>query len=191
YVFYFEAACFRRPEAGMERDQFAIGKHVPVDKGWLVPEKARGRGDSGVQESPARPQQMPGSREILLQLRLAHVFEHSHGDDVVAWPFDLKVPVVADFYAASVVQTQFADTPPRPLRLGHAEGDADDLRAIVRSRMNRQPAPPTANVQQSLLATEPQLPADVVQLLALGCIQVSSFPVYEIGGGILHVLVQP
>src|SRR5262249_19716667 len=191
YVSYLEPASFCRSEADMERDQFAIGKHVAVDKGWLVPPFVRGRGNPGIQECPARPEQVPGPRKVLLQLRLAHVFKHPHADDLVKRPFDLKVPVVAHFDATSVIQPQFADALPSPLRLGDAQSDADDLSAIVPSRMNNQAAPPAANVQQRFVATKTQLAANVVQLLALDCIKFSCFYVGKIRGGVLNFLVEP
>jgi hypothetical protein len=123
-----------------------------------------------VEEHPARPQQAPGSAKVLRQQRLAHVLEHSHTDQLVILLFR-QFAIVTNINFAAVREAGFSYARSCQFRLTGAECDAKDANTVVFGGMHDQAAPSATKIKNAIARPQPQLPANVVQFLRLGCVQ--------------------
>lgn len=91
------------------------------------------------------------------------MFEHPNADQLVVKARLVQITVVADFDAAPVIQPGLADALISQIGLGLAERDPVRLHAVIARGVDDQPSPAAADVEQSLVAAQPQLAADVIE----------------------------
>ena len=104
--------------------------------------------------------------------------------------FALHQRVVAQFERHPVGEAKALGLLARERDLLLRQRHADDLRAVVLSRVAGERAPAAADVEHRLARLEPQLAADHVELLPLRRVEIVA-PVVEIGAGVDHVLIEP
>jgi hypothetical protein len=107
-----------------------------------------------VEEESARAEQRPRSSEELAQLCTGDVLEHPHRGDLVERLLALELAVVDDLDSGAVRDARAFDSIARPRRLLLAERDPDGFRSLALGRVNDEPTPTAADVEQAVAAPE-------------------------------------
>src|SRR5690606_2403584 len=89
-------------------------------------------------------------------------------DDLVKILAAPQIAVVQQLQSDPVLQPGLRRASVGQLELRLAQGNAMDLDVIETGRVARQSPPAAAHIQQSLAGFEPQLAAQVIELLGLG-----------------------
>ena len=97
---------------------------------------------------------------------------HAHGNDLVIVYLIRHFTVVPTVDLDLPLKSHRSDPLARIRELLIAQRNADPLDAVARSRPAQQTTPAAANVQQPLARLEPQLAADMLELLLLRGIQI-------------------
>ena len=120
-ISHLEATQFCRSNAGADRHQVGIGKHVAVREGRPSSVIDSGMGDSVIQEHTAGPQQVPRPVEVLRKESFADMLKHTDTYDFVVFLVMINVTVIGNFHAAAIVQSRGPQAFSRHLRLRHAQ----------------------------------------------------------------------
>ena len=110
------------------------------------------------------------------------------GDLVVAGPGG-EVAEVAVLHPAAVPEAVLGDARGRPLGLGPREGHAVGAHAVVPGGPHGEAAPAAADVEQRLAGGETELPADEVELVGLGLLELT-VGIAIVGAGVDHERVE-
>ena len=199
-----------KPDRARERHrlldghQFAIGEHVPLEEpvrgrsgvGTQPAAAATQAGEAMVEEQPARAERLERRTEIGRQVGPADVLEHADGRDAVELAEVCQIAVVAYLRADRVTQPGCSGTVVRRAHLPFAQCDADGLATEPLAGVRDERTPARADVQQSDVLAQLQLPADEVQLGLLGVVEPSGrvrgrAALREIGAGVGHAPIQP
>src|SRR5699024_6630508 len=95
------------------------------------------------------------------------VLEHAHARDLVERLAAGQIGVVAQLDANAIGEPARRDLALHVLELVARQRDAGRLYAVVLGRPEDQRTPAAADVEEALALRQPQLPADMVELLRL------------------------
>src|ERR1051325_2027542 len=120
-----------------------------------------------IQKNAARLEHAIGSGEIIPEPFASNVLSHPNAYDCVikfrALSGDVAIIAQLNFHLG--IQSRVGDARLRPFRLRFAERDSLGAHPEMFGRVNDEPAPATADVEQTLAGPEPQFAADVIEFL--------------------------
>src|SRR5258708_22351043 len=157
--------------------QLAVGEHITVDE--AAPRESRplagrpGPGDAVVQHAAARAYQPAQRREVLVELRRAHVFEHSDRADRVEGSV-AHVAVILHPDLDPILQSGLSNCAPGPLGLALREGHADGAHAMVLRGVDDHAAPAATDIEQAHARLGAELAAHELVLRPFRVLQPSS-----------------
>src|SRR5205823_14365919 len=96
------------------------------------------------------------------------MFGHAHGDELVISLRFVYLAIITDLDATAIFQSCLLDPLTRQFGLLRTEGKAVSLHTIVLRRIDDQPAPATADIEQAFPRLQAQFAAKVLELLFLG-----------------------
>ena len=136
---------------------------------------------------PVRREQLAHPVEEGHVVRPPHVLEHADRDDAVVAAPVLAVVLQLEAHAAGEARRLGAGA--RHAQLLARERQPRDLDAVLARQMQREPAPPAADVEHPLARLQAQLGGQMRALGALRRLQVHA-GLGEVGAGVVHVLVE-
>ena len=156
YVAHFEAGGFSLPQDFGQGGKLSIRKYEAVDEGVISAWRVVGAKDSGGEKNTAGLEQLVCDPEILSQLLEPNVLEHSDACHLVeSFGQVERVTIVPDFDRAAGRQMCVGDAAGGHFGLLLADGDAASFCAVLGSRVEREAAPATPDVNELVTALKP------------------------------------
>jgi hypothetical protein len=128
-------------------------------------------GDAVVHHQPAFAHRTEQLLAIQRQVGVADVLEHADADHLVEAAILRQVAVIENLQVDLVGQALGLDPLPAEFQLLLAQGDAEHLGAILTGGKTRQPAPTAADIEQVVTGLQPQLAAQVIELVLLRLVE--------------------
>src|SRR3546814_247903 len=170
-VAHLEPGVLHRPDRVADVQQLAVGEHVAAHEGAAPELRAADRGDGVVEEPAAGGQQRRQRREVRIDAGLADVLGHADRGDGLEIPAG-EVAVVLEPDLDPVGEAGLFDALAGELDLLSADGDPDDVDAVLAGGVDRHRSPPAADIEQPhagpLVAAELAAHESVLRRLRIG-----------------------